>query len=164
MFFGQGMLKSFSVTIRHLLSRGVTVQYPDQRLPVPERSRGLLIWRRELCIACSMCVKICPAAAITLTTVKNEAGKLKAERYEIDYGRCQFCGLCQEICPVKPIKAIYHSPLYEEAGYTRDSMVSGDEMFQRLNRLYTPPPPHAAPAPTLPPAPAPPGVAPEKAP
>ncbi|MFZ3063006.1 MAG: FAD-dependent oxidoreductase [Actinomycetota bacterium] len=40
--FGTGLIKSLGVTFRHLLQRAVTVQYPDERLAVPPRSRGAI--------------------------------------------------------------------------------------------------------------------------
>jgi electron transport complex protein RnfB len=41
------------------------------------------------CIACDVCVKVCPYEAITVT----------ANLAEIDYEKCTDCGLCVEKCP-----------------------------------------------------------------
>lgn len=132
--FGYGILKSFWVTLRHLLSRGLTVQYPDQRLPVPPRSRGTLRWRRDICIHCLLCEKVCPTRAIHLI-VGQEEGKRRIERYQLDYGRCQLCGLCMDVCPAKPVKAIAHTPGYEDAELTRAAMIHQNEKFLELIEL-----------------------------
>lgn len=137
--FGTGVIKSFGVTFKHLFSRGLTVQYPDEKLPIPERSRGILIWRNDLCIICLRCVRICPTRAIQMDVSKDEANKRHVDRYAIDYGRCQLCGLCQETCPVKPVKAVYHTPIYEETGFTRASMVHTNEKFLALRQVFADP-------------------------
>lgn len=45
------------------------------------------------CIGCRICVKNCPAEAISVTD--NHA--------VIDYSKCTSCGKCAEVCPVKAI-------------------------------------------------------------
>ncbi|MHB9111109.1 MAG: NADH-ubiquinone oxidoreductase-F iron-sulfur binding region domain-containing protein [Thermoleophilia bacterium] len=65
-----GLLKGMRVTISHLLTKKVTVQYPEQRPQLPARSRGLLRLRLKpdtmepRCISCTFCEQICPSVAI----------------------------------------------------------------------------------------------------
>ncbi len=68
----------------------------------------------QRCIGCFLCEKICPSQAINISAFQN--GERKIERYQIDYGRCQFCGLCVEVCPTLTLE---HTPHYELAEYTR---------------------------------------------
>ncbi|MBF0530825.1 MAG: 4Fe-4S binding protein [Deltaproteobacteria bacterium] len=46
------------------------------------------------CLACGVCVKACPMAAITL---------VKGESARIDDRRCVRCYCCHEMCPEKAI-------------------------------------------------------------
>ena len=45
------------------------------------------------CIACGVCVKVCPKDAISIE--ENVA--------KINYDKCNNCGLCVEKCPTKSI-------------------------------------------------------------
>ncbi len=65
---------------------------------------------REVCIACGMCAKICPAKCITVKKGKREEGeedkyasKTYPASFEIDLLRCIFCGFCEETCPKNAI-------------------------------------------------------------
>lgn len=49
------------------------------------------------CIACNMCVQICPEGCIT--------GKEK-NSYDFDPGYCKGCGNCAAICPKKDIEMV----------------------------------------------------------
>ncbi|MFQ6115952.1 MAG: 4Fe-4S binding protein, partial [bacterium] len=57
-------------------------------------------------------------------------GKKKIEEYNIFIGRCMFCGLCVEVCPIKP-KVITMAQEYELAGYDRLSLLYGIERLKR---------------------------------
>lgn len=66
-----GLLKGLQATIGHLLTKKVTVQYPDVRHEPPERSRGLIRLRLKedmepRCISCTFCEQICPSVAIKI--------------------------------------------------------------------------------------------------
>ncbi|MFO8241373.1 MAG: NADH-quinone oxidoreductase subunit I [Dissulfuribacterales bacterium] len=65
---------------------------------------------REVCIACGMCAKICPAKCITVKKGKREEGeedkyasKTYPASFQIDLLRCIFCGFCEETCPKNAI-------------------------------------------------------------
>jgi NADH-quinone oxidoreductase subunit E len=65
-----GILKAMRTTLGHLPQRKITVQYPEQREQLPERSRGL--FRVALdpasdeprCRACTLCETNCPVQVI----------------------------------------------------------------------------------------------------
>lgn len=82
---------------------------------------------REVCIACGMCEKICPAKCITVKKGKRAEGeedKYAAKTYpasfEIDLLRCIFCGFCEETCPKN---AIVLTQEYELARYTKEECI-----------------------------------------
>jgi NAD(P)H-quinone oxidoreductase subunit I len=129
--FGIGIAKGLTVTIRHLLRRPVTVQYPEQRLNPSRRMRGNeLVWSQEKCTGCGTCAKTCPLGAIEIVTAANLIeNKYEVEKYEVDTGYCIQCGLCVEACPYQ---ALYMGYAYERAKYRRGELVQSKEMMLKL--------------------------------
>ena len=86
------------ITGRYLLQKPITVQYPDECLPIPERYRGIHYLEQEKCIYCNACAKACPVDCIEMDAVRH--GK-EAEwiKFTIDYQKCMFCELCVYPCP-----------------------------------------------------------------
>jgi NADH-quinone oxidoreductase chain I len=124
--YGLGIAKGLSVTIRHLLRRPVTTQYPEQRLVTSRRIRGNeLIWDKNKCTGCATCAKTCPLGVIQIvTSVKLEENKYQVEKFEVDMGYCIFCGLCVEACPYD---ALFLGYAYERARYRRGELVRDRE-------------------------------------
>ena len=101
-----------------------TVEYPDERLPLFERSRVLpvLIYDEEdgniRCTSCHICAKVCPPQCIWMSQAKGPNGKvvpLPAEFF-IDMDVCMNCGLCAEYCPFDAIKMDQN---FEQSNYER---------------------------------------------
>jgi NADH-quinone oxidoreductase subunit I len=108
-----GLLKGLKVTLKHLFQPAITVQYPYEKLTLSDRYRGALAFHPEVCISCEMCIRACPSNCITLEAKRNETtGKKDLAWYQIDFGKCNYCRLCEEICPTKP-KAVHHTREYE---------------------------------------------------
>src|SRR6202008_4488112 len=89
------LLKGMAVTGRHLFSRKITVQYPEEHTPQSHRFRGLHALRRypngeERCIACKLCEAVCPALAITIESEERADGTRRTTRYDIDLNKCIF--------------------------------------------------------------------------
>lgn len=65
-----GILKAMCTTLSHLPKKKTTVQYPEQRELLPERSRGLIRMvvdpetGEPRCRACTVCETTCPAQVI----------------------------------------------------------------------------------------------------
>ena len=120
------LFKGMALTGRHLFSRKVTVQFPEEKTPLSPRFRGLHALRRypngeERCIACKLCEAICPAQAITIEAgPRRNDGTRRTTRYDIDMVKCIYCGYCQEACPVD---AIVQGPSYEFAVETREELL-----------------------------------------
>jgi NAD(P)H-quinone oxidoreductase subunit I len=55
-YIGQGM----GVVFDHMGRRPVTVQYPFEKLIPSERFRGRIHFEFDKCIACEICVRVCP--------------------------------------------------------------------------------------------------------
>lgn len=81
----------FNDILRSFFSRHTTQLYPVERIPPPERYRGILSYRPSLCTGCSLCVKDCPSDAIELV-ILDRAAKKYVVNYHMD--RCIYCGQC----------------------------------------------------------------------
>jgi NADH-quinone oxidoreductase subunit I len=121
------------ITWKHLFAKKVTIQYPDEKFPIPERARNRLYLQMNRCNGCTSCVLACPVNCITLETVKAtpddpqkefyENGKERktwVTRYEIDFAKCCYCGLCTQACPSD---AIQHTVEYEYSEYNREKLI-----------------------------------------
>lgn len=57
--------------------------------------RGGVRWDPQACTGCALCVRDCPAQALSLEIVDKTA---KHYRLHYDAGRCAFCGQCASVC------------------------------------------------------------------
>lgn len=169
--YGIGLIKGLGVTLKHFVetyvddlrwlgrgryynedalkirqgpeARGIfTVQYPEEKLSVPEEFRYIpfLVYeenadgtRKDRCTSCGICAKVCPPQCIWIVRSNDpKTGKpipAPAE-FSIDIDVCMNCGLCAEYCPFDAIKMDH---VYELASYDR----SADHIFNK-ERLSKP--------------------------
>ena len=112
-----------------LNTRGVfTVQYPEEKLPVPEEFRFVpfLVYetnedgeRVMRCTSCGICSKVCPPQSIWIVrTTDPKTGRPVPDPKEfyIDIDICMNCGFCAEYCPFDAIKMDHD---YELSVYNR---------------------------------------------
>src|SRR5690349_23788953 len=121
---GAGILKGMAVTFRNFAGsyfekeRLITVQYPEERSPLPENYRNfpILIYDTDdanaglRCVACKICEKECPPQCIYI--VKSEDKKpdylgkpqFYPKIFDIDISVCMSCQICVEVCPFEAIK------------------------------------------------------------
>jgi len=125
--------KGLSLTLKHFLAAGkkrksidvkndnyfaeqegiVTVQYPREKMPVPEIGRYQLEVEIDDCIVCDLCAKICPVDCIDIESIKGTGPlgqtsdgtvkRLYAAKFDIDMAKCLYCGLCTVVCPTECI-------------------------------------------------------------
>ncbi|MCO5183932.1 MAG: 4Fe-4S binding protein [Anaerolineae bacterium] len=157
--YGTGIIKGLGVTLKHFvdtyvddlrwMTRGgryynpdalkvrqslqsegvITVNYPEEKLPVPERFRFVpfLIsdepmagqkYGKDWCTSCGICAKVCPPQCIWIKrgTLPNGRPNPQPEEFYIDIDICMNCGLCAEFCPFDAIKMDHD---YELASYDR---------------------------------------------
>ena len=133
-----GYLRGFVVTFRKLFEKRVTIPYPEQKRPKPDRLHGRHVLSRyedgmEKCIGCELCAAVCPADCIYVRGADNPVddpvspGERFGFVYEINYLRCIHCDLCVEACPTE---AITETKLFEfsftnrsDAIYTKDDLL-----------------------------------------
>ena len=118
-----------------------TVQYPEEKLPVPEEFRFVpfLVYdegpngeRKDRCTACGICSKVCPAQCIWIKRATNpKTGRPvpRSEEFYIDIDMCMNCGLCAEYCPFDSIKMDHD---YELATYDRhkDNILNKERLLK----------------------------------
>ncbi len=110
--------QGLGVTFDHLRRRPVTVQYPYEKLIPSERYRGRIHYEFDKCIACEVCVRVCPINLPVVDWVMNKATKKKELRnYSIDFGACIFCGNCVEYCPTNCLSMTEEYELYTTNSY-----------------------------------------------
>lgn len=155
--YGKGIIQGLGVTLKHFVetyledlkwlgkkryytdegiahrmsteTRGVfTVQYPEEKLPVPEEFRFIpfLLYevdeegnQQDRCTSCGICAKVCPPQCIWIVRTNDpETGRPvpEPEEFYIDVDICMNCGFCAEYCPFDAIKMDHD---YELAVYER---------------------------------------------
>ena len=98
----------------------------EDRLPQHSRFRGQeFSWYEDRCTGCASCAKYCPLGIIRIVThpsgeAMEEGDKYAIDVFDIDMGRCMFCGLCVEACPYD---AIHMGSGFEEGTYRRSDLV-----------------------------------------
>jgi NADH-quinone oxidoreductase subunit I len=168
--YGKGLLQGLSVTLKHFIdtyledirwlgkkryftadgianrqsinARGIfTVQYPEEKLPVPEEFRFIpfLVYevdehgeKHDRCTSCGICAKVCPPQCIWIERTNDpKTGRPVPEPKEfyIDIDICMNCGFCAEYCPFDAIKMDHD---YELSVYDRHTHNIFDK--ERLSR------------------------------
>ena len=131
-----GIFQGLVITARHFIDqllgrKKVTMQYPEEKWPMPEGYRGApTLVRdeegREKCVSCQLCEFVCPPRAIRIkpAEIPLDSPHAKVEKapkaFDIDMIRCIYCGLCEEVCPEE---AIFLLKDYAITGLTRAEMV-----------------------------------------
>ena len=58
------IVTGMKITLKYCFQKTVTVQYPEQRLSLAPRYRGIHEFEANKCIACDLCAKACPVDCI----------------------------------------------------------------------------------------------------
>ena len=113
----------------------------EDSFPQHPRFRGEeFTWYEERCTGCASCAKYCPLGIIRIVTepsgeAMQEGEKYAIEVFDIDIGRCMFCGLCVEACPYD---ALHMGSGFEEGRYRRGELViDADRLRQAPKRPST---------------------------
>ena len=131
-YIGQGL----AVTFDHMQRRPVTVQYPYEKLIPSERFRGRIHFEFDKCIACEVCVRVCPINLPVVDWEFNKATKKKQlNHYSIDFGVCIFCGNCVEYCPTNCLSMTedYELSTYDRHELNYDSVALGRLPYKVTN-------------------------------
>ena len=135
--YGLGIIKGLLLTMRVFVRKPFTVQYPEQRLDQHPRFRGEeFVWYEERCTGCASCAKYCPLGIIKIVTKPGdkrpeEGGLYDIDVFDIDIGRCMFCGLCVEACPYD---ALFMGSGFQEAQPHREGLVIDVERLRSAEK------------------------------
>src|SRR4026209_645603 len=151
---GTGILKGLGVTARNFVAsyfdkeRLITVQYPEERSPLPENYRNfpILIYDTKdaeaglRCVACKICEKECPPQCIYI--VKSEDKKpdymgkpqFYPKIFDIDISVCMSCQICVEVCPFEAIKMDKEFELSQRERF--DHLLLRREQLSKSNGYY----------------------------
>src|SRR5438876_1429790 len=150
---GTGILKGMAVTARNFVGsyfekeRLITVQYPEERIPLPENYRNfpILIYDNDpqaglRCVACKICEKECPPQCIYITKSDDKKpdymGKPQfyPKVFDIDISVCMSCQICVEVCPFEAIKL--HKDLELSKRERFDALLLRKEELSKSNEYY----------------------------
>ena len=153
---GRGLAHGLAVTLKTMVKRSVTEQYPDVAPDLPPRSRGVIALFEENCTVCMLCARECPDWCIYIDSHKEtvpprqEGARPRSrnvlDRFAIDFALCMYCGICIEVCP---FDALFWSPEFEYAEHSLDDLVhERDRLREWMWTVPAPPPldPDAEPA------------------
>jgi formate hydrogenlyase subunit 6/NADH:ubiquinone oxidoreductase subunit I len=88
----------FQEVFNNLFKKSATGKYPFVKCVPQEGFRGKQVFDINLCVACGLCSRDCPAKAIEMVEVEGK----KRPQFYLD--RCVFCYQCAESCPRNAIK------------------------------------------------------------
>jgi NADH-quinone oxidoreductase subunit I len=129
----RSVLVGLRITLKYCFQRPVSVSYPERRLTLAPRYRGIHEFELNKCIACDLCAKACPVDCIYIDKTaprridkgtglvdESDPKNGKLVRFAIDYSKCLFCALCTEPCPTD---CIHMGKLHDLSGYSRKDVV-----------------------------------------
>ena len=151
---GAGILKGMGVTARNFVGsfydkeRLTTIQYPEERAPLPENYRNFPFLVHDgddahaglRCVACQICEKECPPQCIYIVKSKDKKpdalGKPQfyPATFDIDISVCMSCQICVEVCPFEAIKM---DKVYELSRRERfDALLMKKDELAKSNDYY----------------------------
>ncbi len=151
---GIGILKGMAVTLRNFAGsyfekeRLITVQYPEERSPLPENYRNFpfLIFDGNdpdaglRCVACQICEKECPPQCIYIIKSKDKKPdyvgrpQFYPATFDIDISVCMSCQICVEVCPFEAIKMDKDFELSRRERF--DHLLFRKEQLSKSNDYY----------------------------
>jgi NADH-quinone oxidoreductase subunit I len=141
-----GLLKGLGVTLKTMLTKPTTQQYPHVKPDLAPRTRGVIALMEENCTVCMLCSRECPDWCIYIDSHKEtvppkDGGRARTrnilDRFAIDFSLCMYCGICVEVCP---FDALFWSPEFEYSTLTIAELTHEKEQLRKWMDTVPPPP------------------------
>ncbi|MEK7286302.1 MAG: NADH-quinone oxidoreductase subunit NuoI [Nitrospirota bacterium] len=142
------IVTAMKLTFKHAFVKEVTLQYPREKLTLPDTHRGALGLLRyedgvERCVGCDLCESACPSHCIRVVSGESqEDGVLRrlATEFYIDITKCVFCGFCVEACPVNALGMTklyeYSTPNKRELLFDKPKLYDVGEVYYKEAKAY----------------------------
>jgi NADH-quinone oxidoreductase subunit I len=133
----KALVQGLQIAGKHLGRHAVTIQYPEERDEIPERSRGMVVLLSDKetgeinCTACMLCERACPTGAINIDAPRGDDKKKQLKQFIVDHSLCCFCGMCEEACNFSAIKL---ATKYEFPAFTATDLVWEIETLQQWGK------------------------------
>ncbi|HKK58777.1 MAG TPA: 4Fe-4S dicluster domain-containing protein [Salinivirga sp.] len=115
-------IREIKEAVISLVSPAYTTSYPKKPHKPYKDYRGKPVVDNENCVGCETCANVCPPLAITFEDDREKGIRIIRR----DYGKCIFCGQCQEHCITgKGVKL--SDQIYDMASYDRNDNVEYQE-------------------------------------
>jgi formate hydrogenlyase subunit 6/NADH:ubiquinone oxidoreductase subunit I len=115
-------LRELKEAVISLFTPAYTSKFPAEPHIPFKNFRGKPVVDNENCVGCETCANVCPPHAITFSDDK-ERGIRTIKR---DYGKCIFCGLCQEHC-ITLKGVILSDKIFDMAVFDREKNIEYQE-------------------------------------
>jgi len=114
--YGWGILRSMAIAFKNFARKPITVQYPHEKIDLPERARWAVAMKRDedgspRCTACMACERACPDYVIKIDVTTGEDRSKFIDRWHYEIGACMMCGLCVESCAFDAIEMSHNYEL-----------------------------------------------------
>jgi NADH-quinone oxidoreductase subunit I len=155
---GEGIVKGLIETARNFVGsymdkdRLVTVQYPEERNPLPEAARSFPFLLYDgadaeaglRCVSCHICEKECPPRCIYIEKSTDKKPDFVGKQqfypavFNIDVSVCMSCQICVEVCPFDAIRMDKEFELstddrFDGLMWTKKELAKPNEYYQKIH-------------------------------
>jgi hydrogenase-4 component H len=115
-------IRELKEAVISLFTPAYTSKFPAEPHIPFENFRGKPVVDNDNCVGCETCANVCPPNAITFSDDKDKG----IRTIKRDYGKCIFCGLCQEHC-ITNKGVILSDKIFDLAVFDRENNIEYQE-------------------------------------
>ena len=115
-------LRELREAVISLVTPAYTTRFPKKAHIPFEGFRGKPVVDDENCVGCETCANVCPSLAITFEDDRDRGVRI----IKRDYGKCLFCGQCQEHC-ITGKGVILSDQIFDLSSFDRQTNVEYQE-------------------------------------